>query len=168
MRLSAELPRVLNKATLSVGPSRYTLAEWLEHAEPNTLLYRYVVQQSISLLLWEVLQCTDREFSQKLPLLISMVVPRRLEPVMALRQRLIEPADGRPADLPLNVDVPTLVLHILGELGLGDVEPFMVRKLVTELSQLAQLPADRVMDALLASCEPIDQAFLQGVPQIAR
>lgn len=168
VRMSAELPRVLNKASLAVGGDRRTLAEWLEQAEPQTLLYRYVRQQAISLLLWEILQCTGKGFPQKLPLLMSMLVPRRLEPVIALRARLIEPEDGSLVELPLPVGIGELVLQLIAELGLGDVEPFMVRKLVQELAELAGLAPERVMAALLQECAPMDQAFLQSVPQLAR
>lgn len=161
--MSAPLPRVLGKASLSVGSARLTLAEWLDRATPGTLLHRYVTQQAISLLVWEILNASGREFPQKLPLVISMVVPRELERVVALRDRLVEPADGPSEPDLLQAEVPVLVLYLLEELGLGTVEPFMVNNLVSEIAQLAGLAPGRTLEALVRDCNAADREFLEGL-----
>lgn len=166
--MNAELPRVLGKANLSVGSARHTLAEWLDRAAPDTLLYRYVTQQAISLLVWEILNASGREFPQKLPLVISMVVPRELVRVIALRDRLVEPVEGQNAEPdPLQAEIPVLVLYILEELGLGAVEPFMVNNLVGEIAQLAGLAPARTLEALTRDCVDADREFLGGLQQQA-
>jgi len=163
------LPRVLGKANLSVGGQRLTLGEWLERAAPGTLLHRYVTQQAISLLVWEILNASGQEFPQKLPLLVSMVAPRRLEPVIELRDRTVEPPEGvLPQPDPAQTSIAGLVLHVLGELGLGTVEPFMVTNLVAELAQLAGLAPAQVLAALTRDCDPADREFLRGLQPQAR
>lgn len=166
--MNADLPRMLGKANLAVGPARHSLAEWLELAAPDTLLHRYVTQQAISLLVWEILNSSGREFPQKLPLVMSMVVPRELARVIALRDRLVEPAEGEvPQPDPAQAEVPQLVVHILEQLGLGAVEPFMVNNLVGEIAQLAGLAPAQALAALTRDCDPADREFLEGLQQLA-